>query len=135
MKIFLDTNVLVSALTARGLCADLYAVITERHDVVLGEVVITELERILRTKLKVPAHLVDRSIQALRRNPVHATADELSPHRVRDPDDAWVLATAISAGAQILVTGDKDLLAVASEVEELQIITPRELWLMLNPPV
>jgi predicted nucleic acid-binding protein len=31
---------------------------------------------------------------------------------VRDPDDAWVLASALAGNADILVTGDRDLLAI-----------------------
>ena len=47
--------------------------------------------------------------------------------RVRDPDDAWVLASAITGAADLLVTGDKDLLAVAPHAP-LPILSPRETW-------
>jgi putative PIN family toxin of toxin-antitoxin system len=50
-----------------------------------------------------------------------ATAD------VRDPDDAWVLASALSGKADILVTGDRNLLALQSDAP-LAILTPREWW-------
>jgi putative PIN family toxin of toxin-antitoxin system len=35
---------------------------------------------------------------------------------VRDRDDRWILATAINAQVDILVTGDADLLDVAAQV-------------------
>ena len=46
---------------------------------------------------------------------------------VRDPDDRWVLASAIAGQADLLVTGDKDLLDVADQLL-LPIVTPRECW-------
>lgn len=54
MKIFADTNVLVNAFTARGLCADLLEVILADHQLISGEIVLDELERVLIKKLNVP---------------------------------------------------------------------------------
>ena len=50
---------------------------------------------------------------------------------VRDPDDRWVLASAVAVGADLLVTGDTDLLAVALE-SPIPIVTPRECWQRLR---
>ena len=47
MKIFIDANVLVSAFTARGLCADLLEVILADHQLMTGEFVLEELECVL----------------------------------------------------------------------------------------
>ena len=52
---------------------------------------------------------------------------------VRDRDDRWVLATAVSGEADVLVTGDEDLLDVASEAP-LPILTPRAFWDLLREP-
>jgi predicted nucleic acid-binding protein len=52
---------------------------------------------------------------------------------IRDPDDAWVLASALVGGAQLLVTGDQDLLAVASQAT-IPILTPRAAWERLRGP-
>lgn len=43
---------------------------------------------------------------------------------LRDPDDAWVLASALAGGAELLVTGDKARLSVA-ELAPLPIVDPR----------
>ena len=51
MRVFLDTNVLASALTARGLCAELFEVVLQSHDLLTSEPVLLELERILPGKL------------------------------------------------------------------------------------
>jgi putative PIN family toxin of toxin-antitoxin system len=47
------------------------------------------------------------------------------PTELRDPDDAHVLACAVSAGADAMVTGDKDLLDLES-FEGIPIIDPAE---------
>lgn len=47
--------------------------------------------------------------------------------RVRDKDDEWVLASVVAGSADMLVTGDQDLLAVEKN-SPLSIFTPREAW-------
>ncbi|CAA9344723.1 MAG: hypothetical protein AVDCRST_MAG89-2801 [uncultured Gemmatimonadetes bacterium] len=134
MRIFPDTNVLISAFSTRGLCAELYEEILARHELVCGEVVLDEFRRILSTKLKVPDARVNDVLRALRRNPVYPKPTETAAYQIRDPDDGWVLATAISSRADILVTGDRDLLAIREDVAELRIMPPRELWDILRTP-
>jgi predicted nucleic acid-binding protein len=43
----------------------------------------------------------------------------------RDSDDDLVLATAVAAGAELIVTGDDDLL-VLKEYEGVAIVSPRQ---------
>ena len=52
---------------------------------------------------------------------------EPDPLAIDDPDDAWVVATAVHGGADVLVTGDAALLAAAS-VAPLPIVSPRGFW-------
>jgi len=42
-----------------------------------------------------------------------------------DADDAWVLASALACGSEVLVTGDKDLLDLQVDAR-IQILSPRE---------
>ncbi|CAN5210116.1 putative toxin-antitoxin system toxin component, PIN family [soil metagenome] len=128
MKIFVDTNVLVSAFTARGLCADLLEVILSDHQLMTGEFVLQELDRVLAIKLKVPKRKVYDVLQFLRNHHVEPVPDKPSEIKVRDEDDRWVLESALRAKADILVTGDKDLLAISKNVSQLKIISPRGFW-------
>ena len=41
MRVFLDTNVLVSALTTRGLAADVFRLALSEHELLTGEVNLT----------------------------------------------------------------------------------------------
>ncbi len=70
MRVFLDTNVLVSAFATRGLCADLMRHILAEHELVTGEVVLTELRAILREKIKAPASVILDIERLLRENTV-----------------------------------------------------------------
>jgi predicted nucleic acid-binding protein len=40
VRVFLDTNVLISAFATRGLCAELFRSVIAEHELVLGEVVL-----------------------------------------------------------------------------------------------
>ena len=132
MKIFTDTNVLVSAFTTRGLCADLLEVILADHQLITGEIVLTELEQVLTKKLNVPQNKVSKTLLFLRKHQIEPVPDNPSEVKVRDEDDRWVLESALRAKAEILVTGDKDLLVIASNVPQLKIISPRGFWELLK---
>ena len=127
MRVFLDTNVLVSALATRGLCADVLGVVLLEHDLVVGERVLAELRRLLRQKMRVPAAAVDEVEALLRSQGEVVTASAQRLIKARDPADARVLAEAVTGKVDILVTGDRDLLEVASKAP-FPIVTPRGFW-------
>lgn len=126
MRVFLDTNVLISAFTARGLCADLLEIVLKNHHLQTGEFVLNELDRVLTTKLKVPRSFTDQTIEFLRRFHVEPLPENMSATFIRDEDDRWVLETAIGARADLLVTGDRDLLDISDQILVPKIITPRQ---------
>jgi putative PIN family toxin of toxin-antitoxin system len=129
VRVFLDTNVLVAAFTTRGLCDDVVRVAIADHTLLTGEVNLQELRRVLRQRMKVPPDVVTRVEDLLRARTVIPKPKDPPDVPVRDPDDLWVLASAIEGDAEVLVTGDQDLLAVA-DIAPLPIVTPREFWEM-----
>lgn len=126
MRIFLGTNVLVSALTTRGLCAGLFEVVLQSHDLLISEAVFRELQRILPEILGQTEAITNGFIALLRAEGLVVTAEHSLP-KLPDPDDEAILATALASNANVFVTGDKALLNLES-VEGLPIITPRGLW-------
>lgn len=127
MRLILDTNVLVGAAATRGLCADLLRLVLSEHELVLSNTVRQEFERVATERLKLPPQLVREWLAFLR---VEADVFEGAADiriTTRDRDDDLVLAEAIVAAADLLVTGDGDLLAVAAAAS-IGIVTPRECW-------
>jgi uncharacterized protein len=133
VKVFCDTNVLVSAFTTRGLSADLFRLVVAEHELLTGEVNLIELRRVLQARFKVPPDGIAFVEDQLRAHTIVARPTAPSDLPLRDADDAWVLASALAGGAEILVTGDKDLLSI-TERTPLPIVNPRGCWDRLRGP-
>ena len=127
MRVFLDTNVLVAAFATRGLCADVLRIVLAAHTLIIGEVVLRELRDALAKRLKLAPSTVADVLALLRAQEVVPKPANPSSLPVRDPDDRWILASAVAGGADVLVTGDQDLLAIAAAAP-LTILNPRGLW-------
>ena len=126
MRVFLDTNVLVSAFLARGLCADLFRLVLIEHTLVTSEVVLTELQDVLSRKGRLPAPQI-AAIQAfLRDQPVAPRPAQTLQLGLVDPDDEWVVASAFLVDADLFVTGDQGVLACIQP--PLPIVNPRGCW-------
>ena len=131
MRVFLDTNVIASAVATRGICADALRVILAEHELIIGEHVLTELRLVLERKFRVSPDLVRETDEFLRGEA--SVIDEASPLDVpvRDPDDLRVLEEAVAGGADVLVTGDRDLLDLPV-APPLPIVSPRGFWNLLR---
>ena len=116
MRIVADTNVVVSALLWDGPPrAILIAAREHRIALYTSAALIAELEDVLgRAKLArrfaaighTPGDLIDRYLSLVR----YVTATPLTEPVSRDPDDDQVIACAIAASADLIVSGDRDLL-------------------------
>jgi putative PIN family toxin of toxin-antitoxin system len=124
VRIVLDANVLLAGFGTRGLCEALIAACLESHDLVLSQHLLMETRRYLTTKFKVPAARAEEIIAFLREHAEVVKPSEVATTACRDPDDLAVLGTAIAGRADLLVTGDKDLL-VLKEHAGIPILTPR----------
>ncbi len=118
----------MAAFATRGLCADVLRTVLAEHVLLLSSTVIEELTRTLIEKIRVPEPAV-REIAAFLR--ASASLSDMpakpAPVAIRDPDDAVILGEALAIGADVLVTGDKDLLE-AGEVPDIKILDPRGFW-------
>jgi putative PIN family toxin of toxin-antitoxin system len=131
LKVFLDTNVLVSAFATRGLCADVLRRVLLEHDLVTSELVIEELRRVLRVRIKLPESMIDEIESLLREHEVVPSPRTPADLAIRDVADRLILAAALDAKADVLVTGDRDLLDVAAAAP-VPILDPRGFWTMLR---
>jgi len=131
LKVFLDTNVLVSAFITRGLCADIFRIILSEHDLILCTHVLNELKDVLSRKIDLPNKQITSILQYLR------TFDIVSNHtppikiELRDENDIPVISAALNSHSDIIVTGDKDLLEV-SEKYGIKIVDPRTFFQLIK---
>ena len=133
MRVFLDTNVLVSALATRGLCEDVLREVLAAHYLVVSRPLLTELERVLSKKLHLPGRLISEIVGFLKREQKLYDVGSLPKIKIKDRSDLRILSSALKGEAGIFVTGDKELVGLR-QVEGLQILTPRTFWEVLKKP-
>jgi len=132
VRVFFDTNVLVSAFLARGLCADLLRLVLTEHTLVTSEVVLAELRDVLSRKGRLPPQQIDAIEAFLREQPVAPTPAQTLELGLVDADDEWVVASAVLAQADLFVTGDQGVLACSKP--PLPLLNPRGCWEQLRGP-
>lgn len=126
MKAVFDTNVLIAAFLTEGLCSGL--MIRARKQafcLVLCDDIISEFESILRKKFKItPADVSE--ISAIVSEAASEIIHDLSPfpNIRRDPNDNMIIACAVDAQADYIVTGDEDLL-ILKKYKDIVIMNPR----------
>jgi putative PIN family toxin of toxin-antitoxin system len=131
LRVFLDTNVLVSALTTRGICTDVLNVVLAERQLVLGEAVLEESTRVLAQKMRMPKDAIDEAEAFLRREAAVVSSGSQVDVHIRDPDDVAIVAQAVAGLADVLVTGDRELLETPGEVP-VELLSPRGFWEKLN---
>ena len=127
MRVFLDTNVLASALATRGLCTDILREVINSDDLIISDPLLVELHRILLKKFYIPGPLVDEMIMFLQRDTIHSQTGDLLDIRIKDKDDIIILSSAVNGKAELFVTGDKEVIALG-QVRRMEILSPRAFW-------
>jgi len=127
MRVFLDTNVLISAVASRGLCADVMREVLISHKLVICEPLINELQRNLKNKIKLSGELIKEFVSLLKKDSIQVNPEKVITINGIDENDRKILLCAIKGNAEIFVTGDEELLCL-ERVENLEIISPRGFW-------
>ena len=127
MKVFLDTNVLVSALATRGLCADVVREVLLSHRLIISAPLLTETEKVLAKKLKIPPDLISEFIVFLKEDAVLSPLINQPDVPLKDKDDLIILGPALGGQADLFVTGDKEILDL-QKVGRMEIMSPRGFW-------
>jgi putative PIN family toxin of toxin-antitoxin system len=127
MKIVLDSNVVVAAFAARGLCESLLEFCLGNHEILLSEPLLDEIRRNLVKKVKLERQTVAGIERLLRENGSLLEPATIAADTCRDTDDLHILGLAKIGKADYLVTGDDDLL-VLNRFGRCRIVTPRQFW-------
>ena len=128
MKVVLDPSILIAASISRaGVCAELLEDVLTHHELVVSDFKVEELGRKLRDKFNFPRNEIRQLQRLLSKVATSVAPLDLPTSICRDPTDIPVLGTALAGGASVLVTVDKDLLALG-EFQGIAIIKPGEFW-------
>ena len=129
--VVLDTNVLASAAATRGLCADVLREVLAEHQLVICKQITEELKRILVDKFGADPPLVREFLWLIRQDTTIVRPRAVPRVTLKDTDDLGILAAAVAAEADFLVTGDKELQELG-HVEKTAILSPRAFWQQLT---
>lgn len=123
MKIVCDTNVLVAALVADGLCRDIVKRRLPKMALYTSRELLDELDSVLRVKFRADLAALP-FLRVYRERAILVDPVKLKKRVCRDADDDVVLGTAKAADADAILTGDEDLLVLRS-FERIAIVSPR----------
>lgn len=127
MRLVLDTNVFIAAFVARGTCHELLEHCEHSHQMVGSEFILREFEAKLLGKFRVPPGKAAAAVALLRSRLELVAPVALDEPVCRDPDDDWILATALAGGCVCIVTGDRDLLSLQT-FAGIHILSPGAFW-------
>lgn len=99
--------------------------------ILLDECVHEEFRRIASEKFKVDIITLEQTEVFFHRHAIILPRAQIPIKDVPDPDDAWILAAALTANADWFVTGDKALLEMG-QASGMPIIHPRQAYLRLK---
>jgi putative PIN family toxin of toxin-antitoxin system len=127
VRVLLDTNVLIAAFIAHGVCNELFEHVTRNHQLVSSKYILDELLEHLLGKF----HFSKKeSLEVIRL--IRERAELFQPKPITldehiDPDDLPVLGTAIAGDCDCMVTGDKELQELKL-VNDVPILSPAQFW-------
>jgi putative PIN family toxin of toxin-antitoxin system len=127
MRVFLDTNVLVSAVATRGLCADVLREVLLSHQLIVSADLLKELEKVLREKIGLPQPLISDFVEFIQQDARFSESPPMQNVPVKDKTDIPILSAALNGGTDVLVTGDKELIDL-ERLGNMEIVSPRLFW-------
>jgi putative PIN family toxin of toxin-antitoxin system len=140
IRAVLDSSILVSAFVAPG-GAVLNVIRWEfrhRYRLCLSDYILAETGRSLltKTRLRRYAEYDDQDVRAYLHWLLTQAEMVVDPPRLRavsgDPKDDMIVATAVAAGADFLVTGDRRHLLPLGSYRDVRILAPREFLELLR---
>uniref|UniRef100_B8HMW1 Nucleotide binding protein PINc n=1 Tax=Cyanothece sp. (strain PCC 7425 / ATCC 29141) TaxID=395961 RepID=B8HMW1_CYAP4 len=132
MRVVIDVNVWVSGLLWGGLPGQILSLArNKRITSYISAELLLELKTTLqrdkfRQRLQERNYSVDSLLAIVQAISEIVQISEIAIPALRDPADAKIMATAITAHAECLITGDQDLL-ILQEFQGFSILTPTQM--------
>lgn len=135
MKVVLDTNILISAAARVGSASGriIEAWFENRFTVLTSEFQLDEFRRVSRyerIRQILPAHRAGVLVNELRSRAVIVYPKQI-PDVSPDPDDNFILAVAITGGAEFLVSRDRVHILALQNYQRVKMITVAEMYHLL----
>lgn len=125
-RIVLDTNVIISGLLFGGLPGILIKYVMDGSiELAITPTLEAELERVLQTKFPHTQTAIHDTLEVLREIAIRVVPTEKITLISEDPDDNAVLECAVSARADVIVSGDNHLLLL-KKFRHIWILSPRK---------
>ncbi len=137
LHVVLDSVVAVSAFLTEGLTANLVSQCQENVNLYTAAEILQEIRHVLlekphiRNRYKYSSEQVEIFINHLRN--ICTVVEQLPEIRVveRDPKDDMIIACAVAASADYIISRDRDLLDLGN-YQQIQIITPEHFMRILS---
>ncbi len=127
MKLFFDTNVIISGSITQGYSFEVIKDAIYKHEVYYTEHLLKEIKEVLLLKYSFSESIHQATLSIIKKYFLKGKTAGIVKKICRDPDDNQILSDALANGIDILITGDKDLL-VLKECEGMKIILPKQYW-------
>ena len=125
MKVFLDTNVWLSATVFSGLCEAIVMECHQRDWLITTPLIRQEAHEVLDRKFA--QVLQARTLFDAIWSEAACVADVAKP---ADDNDTRLVSAALAAGAGVFVTGDRRVLGWGTQ-GAMQVLSPRDAWTLL----
>jgi putative PIN family toxin of toxin-antitoxin system len=125
MNVVLDTNVWLSAFLFKGSCLRILSFSVSHFKIYRSDFLELELKEKLKNKFQLEDILLNELINRFQRITYYIAAETVVPDVCSDKDDNYILQICESCNADLLITGDKELLKLKT-FQETQIISPSQ---------
>ena len=125
MILVFDSSVWVSALHFGGAPLEALDLATGQFQIALCQPILAEIHATLSGKFHWRAAAINEALAEYSNETTMIQVAGAVQGLCRDPKDDMVIECALASGAEVIVTGDKDLLVVGSH-DGIRILTPRQ---------
>ena len=134
MKIVLDTNVLISGFLTPGISRNVLGHVLGQKFCILSPYILDEFRsKLLSDKFHFPEGVVQSFVAHLESHASLITEEAHPGIQCPDPADRKILALCMTVKADLLITGDKELLNMNS-IAATPIINPSQYWKFIQTP-
>lgn len=127
MKIIFDTNVIISSLIAKGVSYEVVKYAKKRHNVFISDFIIEEVKDKLKNKFNYSEQDIKKILSFLNTYFQYVGEVRETEGICRDEEDDNILFAALKIKADVIITGDNDLL-VLKRYKSTDIIKPSDFW-------